>query len=241
MMKQILPLLFSLLFISVATAQTNAKSRAFFTSGVELKSKNMLAEAMVAFKKAIALNKKYDSAYAEIASIHLKNGKTDSAIINFTKAITLNSKMSDAFIALGNIYRDFRPNYDSSLICYNGALTTDSLNKVTYYSIAWIYNAKGKYENAIAAANKALAIDNNYRPAYSELGHAYRKSNNYQGCIEECKKHLAISIVDLPLYYMGLCYTELKNKEEALKTYEELKKVNEKMAGALKKTIDKMQ
>ena len=94
---------------------------------------------------------------------------------------------------------------------------------------------------AIPYAVKALEIDNNYRPAYGELGHAYRASKKFAECVEQLKKNLAVSVVDIAYLYSGFAYTELNNKEAALQQYEELKKINEKMAAALKKKIDAMQ
>ena len=241
MPKQILPLLLFLFMFSVVSAQPGNKAAAFFKAGMDLKEKNRFPEALVAFKKAIALNKMYDSAYVEIGLLNQKSGSYDSAILNLNKALSISPKMTTALIALGNVYRDFKPNYDSAIICFKAALKTDSTNKVTFYSLAWCYNAKQDYEDAILFAIKALEIDNTYRPAYAEMGHAYRRAKKFTECIEQFKKNLAVSVVDLPIFYSGMCYTQLNDKEGALKQYEELKKINERLAASLKKEIDKMQ
>lgn len=239
MMKKFLLFLFISFTVTSAFAQLyNAKG--FYTAGLDLKNKNMFLEAMAAFKKAIMLDKKFDSAYVEMGSIYAKTTSPDSAVWYYNKAISINPLMTTAHIALGNYYRDLKPNYDSALICYYTALKTDSLNKTTYYSIAWCYNAKGENEKAIPFAVRALEIDNNYRPAYGELGHAYRRTGKFKEGIEQFKKNLAISVVDVAILYSGFCYTELNDKEGALQQYEELKKVNEKMAVSLKKKIDTM-
>ena len=239
-MKQILPLLFCLFVFSAVSAQKNNKPAAFLKSGIDFKNKNMFPEALAEFNKAIKLDKHYDPAFVEIGNINLKTGSFDYAITNFKKAIAINPKNTEALFALGKIYRDVKPNYDSALIYFKAAIQIDSTNKEFFYSIAWSYNAKGEYENAIPFAIKALEIDNTYKPAYNELGHAYRRAKKYAEAIEQFKKNLAISVVDLPLLYSGYCYTELKDKEGALRQYEELKKVNPKMAEALKRTIDNM-
>jgi tetratricopeptide (TPR) repeat protein len=240
MMKQILPLFIFLLLFSTISAQTGNKAAEFFQQGMAYKEKNMLREAFASFEKAIAINPNYDSAYLELGSVYVMGRYYDSAVLNFKKAIAINPKMTSAFIALGNLYRYGRPNIDSAFICYKDALKTDTTNKVIYYSLAWACNARQDHENAIPFAVKALDIDNGYRQAYGELGFAYNSSKKYREAIEQFKKNLAISIVDLPLYYGGLAYTALNDKEGALKQYEELKKINEKMATRLKKTIDNM-
>lgn len=240
MMKKNLLFFFTLFTVSAAFAQPfSAKS--FYWTGLDQKNKNMFPEAVASFKKAISIDNKFDSAYLEIGSIFARTTTPDSAIWYFNKAISINPSMVPALLALGNFYRDVRPNYDSALVCYQAALKTDSLNKVTYYSIAWCYNAKTEYEKAIPAAARALEIDNEYRPAYSELGHAVRRSGKFKEGIAQFKKNLSVSVVDVALLYTGLCYTELKDKDGAMQQYEELKKVNEKMAASLKRQIDAMQ
>ena len=240
MLKQILPLLIFLLLFSAVSAQPGNKAAAFFKAGIDLKDKNMFPEAMAAFKKAIAFNKLYDSAYVEIGLLNEKNRSYDSAILNLKKALSISPKMATALFALGNVYRNYKSNPDSAIICFNAALKTDSTNKVIFYSLAWCYNTKQDYENAILFGVKALEIDNTYRQAYAELGHAYRRAKKFAEGIEQFKKNLAISVVDLPVFYSGMCYTQLNDKEGALKQYEELKKMNERLAASLKKEIDNM-
>ena len=241
MLKRILPLLFSLFVFTAATAQKGNTAVAFFKSGIDFKNKNMFPEALASFNKAISLNKNYDAAFLETGDIYLKTGNIDYAINDFKKAISINPANTAALFSLGKVYRDVRPDYDSALIYFKAAVEMDSTNKEYFYSIAWCYNAKGENESAIPFAIKALEIDNTYKPGYNELGHAYRRTKKFAEAIEQFKKNLAVSVVDLPLYYSGLCYTELKDKEGALKQYEELKKINEKMAESLKRAIDKMQ
>jgi tetratricopeptide (TPR) repeat protein len=240
MLKQILPLLITIFFSSATTAQLKNNATVFYKAGLDYKNKNMFREAMDAFNKAITLDKKYDSAYVEMGQIHLRTNNPDLAIVNFNKAISVNPKMADAYIALGKLYRDVKPNYDSAIICFTAAIAIDSINKETFYSIAWCYNAKGEYDRAIPYGIKALEIDNTYRPAYSELGHAYRRLEKYAEAIAQFKKNIAISPVDLAMLYSGYCYIELKDKEGAMQQYEALNKINEKMAAALKRVIDNM-
>jgi tetratricopeptide (TPR) repeat protein len=241
MLKQILPFLISFLVFSTAGAQTNNPAAAFYKSGIEFKSKYMFHEAIAAFNKAIALDKKYDSAYTELADIYIKTNQIDLGVATFKKAIEVNPKNTTALFMLGKVYRDTKPNYDTAIIIFKSAIQIDSTNKEFFYSVAWCYNAKGDYDNAIIYAVKALKIDNTYRSAYGELGHAYNKSKKYTEAIEQFKKNKAVSVVDLQFYYSGMCYTVLKDKVGALREYEELKKINEKMAASLKKTIDKME
>lgn len=238
-MRKILPVVICFFCFTAVDAQVVTASF-YYKSGLQLRDQNKFPEAIAAFNSAIKLNKKFDSAYVQAADLYFKSGDMDAAFSNYKKALAINSTFSDAFAGMGKIYRDAKQNLDSALYFYKRAASVDTTNKETYYSIAWCYNAKTAYDSAIAYAVKSLAIDNKYKPAYGELGHAYNASKKYADAVVQFKKNLAVSIVDVAYLYSGYCYTELNNKEAALEQYEALNKINEKMAGALKRKIDAM-
>ena len=239
MLKIFLPFLASLIFFNPANAQRK-NAAAFYKAGMEFKKASNFNEALNSFAKAVLADKKFDSAYVEMGNIFSAGGNMDMGIYNYTKALEINADYTDALIGMGKIYRDAKKNYDSAIIYYNAAEKLDKTNKETYYALAWIYNSKKEHEKAIPYAIKSLEIDNTYKPAYGELGFAYRSSKKYEECIEQFKKNLAVSVVDVALLYSGYSYTELNNKEGAMQQYEALKKINEKMAGALLKKIEAM-
>jgi len=240
MLKRVLPLFISLFFFTASQAQMN-NAVAFYKAGMEHKKNYKFSEALVAFSQATSLNKKMDSAYYEMGNIYSGSGNADMAIGNYKKTLAINPRFVNALINTGKAYRDIKVNLDSALFFFYAALKLDSTNKELFYSLAWTHNARKEYEQAIPFAIKALEIDNTYKPAYGELGHAYRADKKFAECIEQLKKNLAVSVVDVAYLYSGYAYTELNNKEGALQMYEELKKLNERMAGALKKKIDTMQ
>lgn len=239
MLKKILPVLVCLLLFNAANAQRK-NARAFYKAGLAYKSSNNFNEAISSFAKAVLVDARFDSAYVEMGNMYAANGNMDMGMYNFNKALAINPRYTDALIGMGKIYRDTKKNYDSAIIFYNAAEQLDKNNKETYYALAWIYNAKQEYDKAIPYAVRSLEIDNTYKPSYGELGHAYRSTKKFAECIEQLKKNLAVSVVDVALLYSGYCYIELKNKEGALQQYEALLKVNERMAGGLKKKIDAM-
>ncbi len=241
MSKYFYTILLALFSIVMVAAQPPKQAVILFNNGIAFKDKGMFKEAVASFKKAINVNKKYDSAYVEIARAYTAMGRVDSAVLLLHKGINLVPAFAGAYVLLGNIYRDNIKNTDSAIINYLQALKIDSANKATYYSLAWCSNAKEYYREAIKYGIKALEIDNNYKPAYNELGHAYRQLKAYDECVEQFKKNLAISLNDLPMLYSGYSYMELHQKENAFRMYEELNKLNPKMAGALKKKLDTMQ
>ena len=239
MLKRFLPTLIFVLFFSAVHAQIN-NARLHYNSGIQLRNSSKFPEALAAFNKAVELNKNFDSAYVELGDIYSKSGSMELAMSNYNKALAVNPKYANALVGIAKIYRDAIKKYDSAIYYFNAAAKLDSTNKEIFYGLAWIYNATKEHDLAIPNAVKALEIDNTYKPAYGELGYAYRSTKRFAECIEQFKKNLAVSVVDVAYLYSGYAYIELNNKEGALQQYEALNKVNERMAGALKKKIDAM-
>jgi len=247
-MKKTILLSFLCLSIFGSFAQRNPKAMAFYRSALAYKNKNMLPEAQVAFKKALALDKTLDSAHVELGFICLRFIKNDSAVYHYKKAIAINPKNTMAWFSLGLLYRDTKPNYDSAIYCSKRILDddsalnirNDSLHKLCLYTIAWCYNSKKEYPKALQYSSKLLDFDNSHRLGYNEMANGIKIGKQYEEGIVLLKKYLAVAELEQPLYYLGLIYTELKNKDDAQLVYEKLLKVNPKMAEGLKKRIDKL-
>jgi tetratricopeptide (TPR) repeat protein len=241
MLKYFFAFVFGCLATVASTAQPLPKAVPFYKAGQQFTAKGMFNEAIVSYKKAIAADKKYDSAYLALSSVFLKISMNDSAVAVLKRAIKVMPRFNDGHILLGIIYRDYTRNADEAIPNFLNAYQIDSTNKLVLYSLAWCYNDRSKFRDAIKYGIKALEVDNNYRPAYNELGHAYRSLQAYQEAIDQFKKNIAISVNEQPLYYSGLCYLELNDKAGAEKMYEELKKINSKSADGLRKKIDAKQ
>jgi protein O-GlcNAc transferase len=226
--------------LAAAVAQPNKQAVATLKAAQVFKEKGLFDKAITSFKKAISLDKKYDSAYLQLGKLYTQISMPDSAILLFKKAVKAIPNFADGYIALGNVYRDYKSNPQDAITNYLQALKLDSTNKFTLYSIAWCHNAKTDYREAVKYAIRSLEADNNYIPAYNELGHAYRQLKAYEEAVVQFKKNLAISVNEIPLLYCGYCYVELNQKENALKIFEELNKLNPKRAEFLKKKIDAM-
>ncbi|MBS1509645.1 MAG: tetratricopeptide repeat protein [Bacteroidetes bacterium] len=238
MMKKLYILSFLFFVVFCAAAQPGKQAALWLKKAQLQEGQGLTPQAIVSYNKAIALNKNLDSAYIKLALLYARITQPDSAVTVLKKAVKHKPSFTAAYLLMGNIYRDNMQKYDEAIGSYLEALKTDSTNTLTIYGVAWCYNAKKEYHEAIKYALKALDIDNNYKPAYNELGHAYRQLGAFDECINALKQRLAVSYNDLPMLYIGYCYMELKKKDDAYNTYEELKKHNDNMAGALKKKLD---
>ena len=100
------------------------------------------------------------------------------------------------------------------------------------------YNDMEKYNSAVPYLNKAIEIDSKYVSAITELGYSDYALENYDDALVQFKKALAIDKTELSFYYAGLCYVGKKQKNDALKMYDELKVMKSDYADKLKKKID---
>ena len=240
MFKRVLIIAIAFLSITVARAQPPKNAQAVYHQGLQFMAKEQYPNAMACFFKAVALYKNYDSAYFQMANINVKFNSIDTAIKFYKKALSINPKHLLTLLNLATIYKNQEQDVNGALGYYLRAIAIDSTNKETLAFAAWCYNSLQQYDKAIPFAVKALAIDANYKAAYGELGHAYHLSGKFAEAIEQFKKNIAVSKNELPMYYCGLCYIELKDKTGALSMYDELTRISSKLADELKKRIDKM-
>jgi tetratricopeptide (TPR) repeat protein len=223
-----------------ANAQPPKNAQIVYQQGIAFMGKEQYPDAMASFFKALAFYENYDSAYFQMAEINVKFNSIDTAISFYKKALAINPNYLQTLINLAAVYKNFKSDVITGLGYYLRALAIDSTNKETLYYTAWCYNSLKDYDNAIRYAVRALAIDNNYRIVYGELGYAYHLSGKFAEGVEQFKKNIAISKNDLPIYYCGLCYVELKDKVGATSMYDELIKMSPKLADLLKKKIDEL-
>jgi tetratricopeptide (TPR) repeat protein len=225
---------------SAAFAQPASKAIPQYKKANQFAAAGYFLDAISAAKKAVQADRNFDSAQLLLANLYLKVSQNDSAVQVLKKALTKKPKFLEAHILMGNIYRDYIKKPEAAIPYYTTATKIDSTNKETWYSIAWCHNALKNYKEAIVFAEKSLNVDNNYKPAYNEAAHAFKNQEAYEACIEFFKKRIAISVNDLPLYYMGLCYIQLNNKQAAQQVYEQLLSNKAKAAETLKKRLDAM-
>jgi len=240
MYKKVLTAVMAFFFILATKAQPPKNAAVVYKKGIEFMKKEMYPEAMASFFKAVALYKNYDSAYVQMANINVHFNSNDTAISFYKKALAINPKYLEALMNLGSLYKNVEHDINGALGFYLRVIAIDSTNKEALTYAAWCYNSLKHYDKAMIYAVKALEIDNNLKGAYGELGHAINASKKYAEGIEQFKKNIAVSPNELPMYYAGLCYIELKDKQGALSMYDALTSISSKLAEGLKKKIDKM-
>jgi len=240
MFKRVLIIATAFLSFTSTKAQPPKGAQAVYQQGVAFMNKAQDPDAMASFFKAVTLYKNYDSTWVKMADINVRHSSFDTAISFYKKALAINPKNLQALTGVAGVYKNFKNDINTALGYYFKAIAIDSSNKETICMVAWCYNSLKDYDNAISYAVKALAIDNNYRAAYGELGHAFHMSGKFAEGVVQFKKNIAVSPHELPMFYAGLCYIELKDKAGATSMLDELTKISSKLADRLKEKIEKM-
>ena len=197
-------------------------------------------EAIVSLNRSVELNNNNASTFDELGFAYYKIENPDGAIKNYNKSIELKPNSNVPYLGLGDVYKDIRKNTDEALKYYLKAVEYKTESKKTQYCIGWCYNDKSRYNDAIPYLKKAISIDKQYINALTELGYSYYALTRYMEALDEFNKAILIKKTALSLYYSGLCYIGMKNKNDALKMYDELKTMGSPNADKLKTKIDGM-
>jgi len=135
--------------------------------------------------------------------------------------------------------------YAQAIAQVNEALKTTPNFAVGHYLLGQIYYKQERYQDAITQIQEGRRLDTNKNFSDEEdkyaLGESYRQTGRYQEAISEFEKILShfVPLTGRPeedisksnevirhakaRYSLGLIYIQLKNKEAALKQYQELK------------------
>lgn len=197
-------------------------------------------EAIVSLNRANELNANDAKTYNELGYAYTKLKNADDAIKNFNKSLEINGKSFYATNGLGDVYKDLKKNVAEALKYYLRAVDIEPGNKKSNYWAGWCYNDMGKNNDAVPFLKKAIEADGKYVNAITELGYSDYALQNYDDALAQFKKAIAIEKTDLSVYYSGLCYVGMKQKNDALKMYNDLKEMNSDYADKLKKKIDDM-
>jgi tetratricopeptide (TPR) repeat protein len=220
-------------FAQPKTAQEN------YAEAMKLVKQGKIPESVPFFNAAIKLNPKHGDAYLQAGIVLTMLNQPNDALICLKQAQKLKKNNAVVFNSLGVLYKNGIGKPDSALFYFKKLIPIKADTSVEYcYNIGWGFNATKQYDSAIKYLKKAIAINNNFKAGYKEISYSFYKGNKMQEGLDYFKSRLAISVVDVNLYYIGLMNSELGNKEEALKYYEQLKLLNERSAASLLKKIE---
>ncbi len=181
--------------------QTSKDYRIFYQKAISLKKLRKFSEAEKAFQAAIEDNPKFDFAYNGLGGVYFALGNYNKAIENFTKFKEVTAK------------KKFK------------AKASQYIAK-SYTKLGAKAKTDGKLKKAFEFLNKAVS-NANYDAAYLLLAEVNNDLGNNKGTLSAAEKALkyrkSISTGG-PLYYKGLAYKGLGEKDLAVKAFKSGKK-----------------
>lgn len=226
--------------------EANAKAaitdyKYWYRKGFAHNAQKNYSEAKTALNKSLEFKSDYLNTYLELGFAATKLKQGDEAIGYFMKAKDINPKDHVAYNGIGEVYRDIKKDYATSMSWYRKTLEVKKDERKACYGIGYCLNSTGKYAEAISYLKTAIEKEPDYTAAYVELGYSYYRTDNNAMAIENLNKALAINPQNENAhYYAVLVYVKQKNRAQAQKMVDNLKTFSTRYVPELQKKIDNM-
>lgn len=165
------------------TKQEPNNGNAFLELGIICKELEMHDEAINAFEKATAINKKLTRACLELGIVFEKKEDYNEAIKHYRQALKKNPKSSEALFGLGicffrlGILTNAKENFEK-------ALDLNPNNPKIYTSLGAVYEKLGDNENAIKILEFVIKFSPKNSMTYFNLGIVFEKEKRIKEAIE---------------------------------------------------------
>jgi len=126
-----------------------------------------------------------------LGNIKLAQGDIQSALHFFIDAKEANPSNVEAWINLGLVYRSMKA-FDSSISCYQKAISFDVVNQVAYYNLGCTLHDMARLDEAIDMYKLTLEVNSTHRDALFNLGVAYYELGNQVEAVAHLKRTLLI-------------------------------------------------
>ena len=201
-------IIISTIIIISACGQTN--TRKVQKDGIIYNEK-----AVVAPTENMTAMENYNAGYKAFQAENYKK-----AISFYKQAISLDSKYVDAYDNCGLSYRRLG-NLDSAAYFYKKSIEINPSGQIAHGNLAIVYSTKGENENAIKEYKEISKYNPNDPEAPYGIAGIYLDLKQYDKAlvfalkaVKLCEKYQPRYIGDA-YYYVGLCYLNLNNKDEA--------------------------
>ena len=180
-----------------------------------------LDQAILSFKRVLAVKPDSADAYYNIGKVLKQQGKLEEAILAYNNALAIKPDYAAAYYNIGNALTE-QGKLEKAILAYNNALAIKPDYADACNNMGNALTEQGKLEKAILAYNNALAIKPDYAAAYYNMGNALTKQGKLEEALASYKKALslktdyadaAVNLVSLPVNSIdGQTISELSKK-----------------------------
>jgi tetratricopeptide (TPR) repeat protein len=150
-----------------------------------------LDQAIVAFKRVLAIKPDYAEAYNNMGNALKDQGKLEEAREAYNKALAIKPDSAEAYYNMGVTLQE-QGKLEEAIETYNKSLAIKPDYADAYYNMGVTLQEQGKLEEAIETYNKALAIKPDYAEAYNNMGVTLQDQGKLEEAIEAYNKSLAV-------------------------------------------------
>jgi Flp pilus assembly protein TadD len=199
-------------------------------------------KAIDLYKKALAIDHSYTTAYAGLGISYFQTKQWQLAVTTFEKYQTLTQPDPAYLFLFGESHRELKQ-YDEALKVYRSMIALKPEKrflKNAHFGIGETYWDMGQYQDAVSEFETVLQIDPTEANALRELGASYYKLKQYPKALAAVQQSIRLK-PDNPstVRTLGFIYVKMGKKEEALEAYKTLLTLDKEMAQELHAEINK--
>lgn len=198
--------------------QMTALAQNALARGAELYTKGDYDGAAREFKRAVALDPSESNvvqAYDLLATVYIRQGKTEDAIKAYRTAISMSPASSAPRVKLGNLFFG-SGRYADAEREYQAAVRIDPLSSTSHYSLGQAYLANGKLGAAGQQFGKVIGMDRNHHGGYYALGQVYAREGRFEEALAAFDKAIGLKPDFYEAYVdKGSAYADLGRMDEA--------------------------
>ena len=181
-----------------------------------------LPRAEAAAKKALELDESLAEAHTSLGLLLFYNLDFQGSTKQFERAIALNPNYATAHHWYGLGPLRCVGDFDKAIAELKRALQLDPLSLIINADLGAGFVTARRYDEGIAQLRKTIDMDSHFYYAYLNLGKALQLNGQLAEAVTEYKKAAALNDDPLVLGLLAQGYAKLGQRDEALKTLEQL-------------------
>ena len=174
-------------YLQAAVDRQSSSAVYRFNLGVVSQKAGRTADAVAAYRNAIAINPRYAEAYGNLGNVLREIGDLSEAVKCYQQALALNPSQADTHNNLG-VARKEQGHPQDAIACYRKAIQLKPTHAEAYNNLGLALMEVGTLHDAIAAFQQALSLAPDYQTGRYNLGMAWSwvgDDTNACQCLEQ--------------------------------------------------------
>lgn len=207
----------------------------YYTSGLDLKNKLLISEAIPQFEKAIALDENFVAAYLNLCTVCLSRREHQKADQLFRKLMSLRDQATQQErYQIDLLAARFKNDAKMYVTTIQAWLQQNPDDIDANYMLADLYDGWNNPKQAIQYLQNVVKINNQYKLAYNKLGYQYAELGDFDKAIASLRKYQALAPDEPnPRDSMAEIYFLFGDYKNAEKHYKKALEINENFTPSL--------